>query len=374
MLLRVGLNATCFNERPSGAKQRFLGIYGALTRRRQDIEFVVYEPTDCRVGRWFEGVPNVTARVTPFPSTRSIRKSLHALLYWRHQARRDRIDLFEQFHLPLVNAPKCPTLLTIHDIRSVLADVPPLKRALYAGVLHRSIAAADHIVTVSETMRGDIQAFHPSAGVSTIYNGIDAAHFRERRSAPEEARQRLGLPKNFILAVGHLEARKNYLQLIRALAALRDGGRDVSLVIVGNYGVQDDREREIREEIAALGLIDRVRLLKEVSNKELADLYALCTIVAFPSTYEGFGIPVLEAMAAGRPIILSDIPVFRELTEGRGVYFKPNDTTEMATTIAGVLSSPARQSDIVAYGEQRVRAFSFLNLAAQVERLYESLL
>jgi glycosyltransferase involved in cell wall biosynthesis len=99
----------------------------------------------------------------------------------------------------------------------------------------------------------------------------------------------------------------------------------------------------------------------------------MCTLVIFPSYYEGFGIPVLEAMAAHRPLIVSDIPVFRELTEGRGTYFPPDDSEAMAAVIAEVLSCKERQQGIVDYGDQRVRAFTFSELASQVEHVYRRL-
>lgn len=364
--MRVGLNATCFNDRPSGAKQRFRGIYGALIQRRPDIHFVIYEPAECRVASWFDGAPNVSARATPFPSTRSLRKSLSAPFYWPRQLQRDEIDLFEHFYLPLVKAPNCPTILTVHDIRSG-------KRGLYAAILHRALAKADHVVTVSETMQKEILAFHPTATTSWIYNGIDMTSFGRPQPSREETKRKFALPEEFILSVGHLEVRKNYIALIRAVSCLRKQGRDISLVIVGNYGVRDDREREIREEISRLELRDYVLLAKEVSDQELSDLYGLCSLVAFPSRYEGFGIPVLEAMAARRPLVLSDIPVFREITEGKGAYFRPEDPQCIASKIQEVLCSAAEKERLILYGEARVRDFQFDKLAGQVAQLYARL-
>ena len=140
---------------------------------------------------------------------------------------------------------------------------------------------------------------------------------------------------------------KNYVRLIQAVATLRDRGQPISLVIVGNDGGQ---AKGVVEEINRLSLSDVVRLLSGVTDGELADLYSLCTMVAFPSRYEGFGIPVLEAMAAQRPIVLSDIPVFRELTEDKGVYFPPDDSEAMAGVIADLLSCRERQEKLVSYG------------------------
>jgi len=365
--MRVGLNATCFNERPSGAKRRFTGIYRALVERCPDIEFVVYEPRDCRVGDWFAGAPNVSVRRTPLPSSGRFRRAFGGLAYWRWALSRDRLDLFETFHLPLVRAPDCPTILTVHDARPVRREVPLVKRMLYGRVLRQALRRADHVITVSETMKQEIAAIEPSAMVTTIYNGIDPAPFVAANGNAEALRAKYHLPPEFILAVGHLEARKNYVRLIQAVAELRRAGKKISLVIVGNDG---GARAEIRAETLRLGLADQVTILEGVSDQELQSLYALCTLVAFPSFYEGFGIPLLEAMAARRPLVLSDTPVFRELTEGRGVYFPPDDSGAIAAALARVLDSQQRRQELVAYGVERIRAFEFARLAGEVEQLY----
>jgi glycosyltransferase involved in cell wall biosynthesis len=100
--------------------------------------------------------------------------------------------------------------------------------------------------------------------------------------------------------------------------------------------------------------------------------YAACGLFVFPSSYEGFGIPILEAMAAGRPMVLSGIDVFREITQQQGVYFPPDDVQAMAGAMAQVLSSTTEQVRVVAYGEKRIKDFSYRSLAEQVKVLYES--
>src|SRR5579872_4047421 len=129
--LRIGLNATCFSDRPSGARQRFVGLYGEVIRRRPHDEFIIYEPADCRVASWFGDAANVVARVTPLPSTARARRPLAGISYWRNELRATSLDLFEMFNLPLVKAPDCPTLLTIHDLRRLKSDQPVYARALY---------------------------------------------------------------------------------------------------------------------------------------------------------------------------------------------------------------------------------------------------
>ena len=366
--MRVGLNATCFNDRPSGARQRFVGIYGALVAARPDIEFIVYEPSDCPVADWFAGAPNVRGRPTPVPSSGRLRRLVSGAGYWGAQLKRDRLDLFEVFHLPLVRPPNCPTVLTIHDARPVLSDVPFLKRLAHGQVLRSALANADHVVTVSRTMQDELLTIEKSTPVSVIYNGISAEHFQAPAAQRTAAtRKKLDLPGQFILAVGHLEARKNYARLIDAVAMMRDADAAVFLVIVGNNGGE---QAAIAEQVRRLGLEKLIRLHQGVTDDELIDIYTLCSLVVFPSYYEGFGIPILEAMAAHRPLVLSDTPVFRELTEGQGAYFPWDDSRRMAAVIQDVLSSPSLRETLVSYGDTRVEAFGFDRLAAQVEQVY----
>ena len=369
--MRVGLNATCFNDRPSGAKQRFVGIYSELVKRLPDSEFIVYEPADSPVGDWFDGAPNVSTRRAPVPSEGRARKFINGLRYWGSTLASEGFDIFEQFNLPLVKSPNGRTLLTIHDIRGLHPEAGALERAVFRSVVGRSLRMADHVVTVSEAMKEEILSFFPGIPISVIHNGLDAHSFN-RVSASEllAFRQKFLLPEEFILSVGHIERRKNYLRLVEAIARLRDRGRSCPLVIVGN---NSGERNSIRERILSSNLESHVKILSGLSDLEVRCAYKLCNLFVFPSSYEGFGIPILEAMAAGRPMVLSDIPVFREITQDSGIYFPHDDVESMAHAIEDVLSSSSERKHLVDYGNARVQAFSFHGLAAQVETLYRSL-
>lgn len=370
--MRVGLNATCFNDRPSGARQRFIGLYGALIARRPDIEFILFEPVDCRVVEWFGGAPNVSARPTPLPSASPLGRTLGGLSFWRAAFKREQLNLFEQFHLPMVKAPGCPTILTIHDPRSVLPEVPLGRRLLPLLVYRHALSRADHIVTVSETIRRELIGLGAEVPVTSIYNGIDPAPFRHvptERALLTQRRYRLAAGP--ILAVGHLEERKNYRKLIEAIALLRERNSAISLVIVGNDAGDSAR---LRAQIGQAGLSEHVTLLQGVSDDELTDIYQLSSLVVFPSRYEGFGIPILEAMAADRALVLSDIAVFKELTENQGAYFPTDDSAAIAATLERVLSSSDERRRIVDYGRRRVTHFKYDQLAIELDALYRSIL
>ena len=186
--MRIGLNATCFNDRPSGARQRFVGIYGALIRALPDWEFLIYEPVDCTVAGWFADAPNVRTIITPLRSTSRLQRSVRGFGYWRSRLKQDRLDLFETFHLPLLRAANCPTIVTIHDVRSTVPGTGVKVRALGMAVTRHALRAADRIITVSDVVKRELLAIESHAEISTIYNGIDADAFAEDRDVTVSTR------------------------------------------------------------------------------------------------------------------------------------------------------------------------------------------
>ena len=368
--MKVGLNATCLSDRPSGAKQRFIGIYGSLIKQMPDVEFVIYNPINCDVSRWFRELPNITARITPVRSEGRVGKLLHGWLFWPRILRDERLDVFERFNLPVVKAPSGKSILTVHDIRGVTLGYS-CRRAIFKQYVGRSLRAADRVITVSCAMKEEILNLFPDVPVSVIYNGIDTLQFTQITERDiEDFQSRYSLFKGYALAVGHFEVRKNYLRLIDALALLRDRRVDCPILIIGN---DNGQKRIIEKAIAAANLAGRIKLLSGLSDLEVCCAYKLSELFVFPSMYEGFGIPILEAMAANRPMVLSNQQVFREITEDQAIFFPHDDVEAMADAIELGLTSSAERSRIVANYDRRLRDFSFQNLAMQVAAIYRGL-
>jgi len=370
--MKIGLNATCLNDRSSGARQRFIGIYCELVKLFPEAEFVIYEPADCRIGSWFGEESNISIRRTPLLSEGRTMKFISGLAYWGTALQREKFDIFEGFNLPLIRAPTGQTLLTIYDIRGLHTEYGALERVVYKTFLGRSLMAADHVVTDSVAMKEEILNFFPKVSISVVYNGLDTSVFDDISDTEiSKVRLKLALPQEFILAVGHLERRKNYVCLIDAIARLRDQGRCCSLLIIGN----DSGFRSAIEcRIQSANLSSQVKIISGLSDLEVRCAYKLCSLFVFPSLYEGFGIPILEAMAAGCPMALSDIPVFREITENCGEYFPCDDPEAMAFTIEKVLTTRSLRERQIQYGYERVKAFNFRSLASQMVSLYKTIL
>lgn len=370
--MRIGLNATCLNDRPSGAKQRFLGIYGSLFKLLPDVEFAIFEPSDCNMSSWFSSQSNVECLQTPLSSTSRISKIILGLNYWKKIFDNRYFDIFEEMHLPLVRHIAGKSLLTLHDVRYLNKNNGPFKRMLYANFLRDALDRADHVITVSNSMRKEILRFSPNTYVSVVYNGIDpheATNVTKRQVTEYLTKYRL--PKEYVLAVGHFEARKNYPRLIKAISLLKKRGLDVPLVIVGN----DSGElSSLQQQIVDLNVEKQVTLLLGLSDDEVKCAYQSCSLLAFPSRYEGFGIPILEAMAAEKPMVLSDLPIFSEITQGKSIYFDHDNVEAIADAVELGLCSLKVREDMVKFGSSRLNDFNFKRLSQQVAQIYCKLL
>jgi len=368
--MKIGLNATCFNERPSGAKQRLLGLYLPTIRAMADVKFIVYLAGDVDTSFWFEELNNVSIRRTPIRSEGRWGRIISGLAYWPKALLQDRVDLFEGFHLPPIGNPSGKTLLTIHDVRGVHAHTQYSNKPLYQMVLKRSVLRSDVIITVSDTMRQEILSLFPNARIKRIYNGIDVHMFdRVNENDVEQYVLERQLPSDFLLSIGHYEIRKNYSRLIDAIALLKTRGFSIPLVIAGNDSGQYDK---LQRKVVEAGLESQIILLKNLNDQEIRLLYRACRMFIFPSAYEGFGIPLLEAMAAGKPFLLSDIAVFRELSENKGSYFRYDDIGAMAQGIEALAGSHNEQERLIKYGGTRVTDFSYENLSQELISLYQS--
>jgi len=336
------------------------------------VEFTIFAPADCRMEGWFNGISNIHIRTTPIPSEGIVGKFIHSSFFWSKALASERFDLFEAFHLPLPEAPCGKTVITLHDVRRLHSDSGWRGSMAFRWALGLALNKVDLVITVSEAIKKEVQPLCGRTPIYVIPNGLEPAY----RDPPSDAalaafQRKFGLPNAFILAVGHLERRKNYTNLIEAIARLRDIGSERQLVIVGN---DSGHRATLKSKISSLKLGGQITLLSGLSDFEVRCAYALCSLFVFPSTYEGFGIPILEAIAAARPIALSDIPVFREITEGRSAYFSPSDPRDIARTIERVLTSPEEQARLIEYGRERIKFFSYSDIAARYERLYVKLL
>jgi glycosyltransferase involved in cell wall biosynthesis len=230
------------------------------------------------------------------------------------------------------------------------------------------------VLTVSHASKLDILQYLkiPAERVEVIYNAPD-----ERITAPPaaedvaRARDRFQLTSPFILYTGNIKPHKNLDRLIEAYAALRRRGiEDYKLLIIGD---EVSKYPNLRRLVHRFQLHQHVRFLGFVSDATLAALYRLATVFVFPSLYEGFGLPPLEAMAAGAPVITSNVSSLPEVVGDAALLIDPLDANSIADAMARVLSDPALRADLIRRGLARAQVFSWARAAARVHEVYREL-
>jgi glycosyltransferase involved in cell wall biosynthesis len=285
-------------------------------------------------------------------------------------------------HVPHFNVPLLfpgKLIVTIHDL--ILTTELPYRRSLasrlYAGpMLRLAVRKAAHIITVSETSKRMIveQLRVRPSKITVIHNSARPV-FAPRE--PFEARRCLaaltGIAGNCLLYVGNFKPHKNLSTLLRAIALLRLGRRwvDHRLLLVGGT----DREYgPVLREIGALGLTQVVKRVSSVADDDLARLYSAADALIMPSRCEGFGLPVLEAMASGTPVICARASALAEVASDAAHFFEASSAEALAAAIDALLSSPPLQRTLVARGLQRSSGFSQEAFVRRHVEVYERLL
>jgi glycosyltransferase involved in cell wall biosynthesis len=272
------------------------------------------------------------------------------------------VAVFPNYAVPL--AAPCPTVVVVHDL--TILRMPQhctlQKRLLMAPMLRQSVKVASVIATVSEASQRDIEAF---LGVSRSRIALlpGAAHPSCRPALPDTVaavRARHGLSRPYILTVGTLEPRKDLVTLLRAFDRLERDFPDHDLVVVGGRGWQD---RHLVQALESRMPSNRVRWLGYISEPDLVALYTGADLFVFTSMFEGFGLPVLEAMACGAPVVASDVAALREVGGDVARFAPPGDPGAFARTIAESLRDPGGRAAARRAGPERAAHFSWTRTA-----------
>ena len=279
-----------------------------------------------------------------------------------------RLDVFYNPDFPLPPLAYAPGVCTVHDLSFI--TVPqcafPRLRALLLRTVPWALERARLVVAVSEHTRHDLVTLLgvPPQKVRVAANAVDPL-FRPVRDADWRAaeRRRLALPDRFLLAVGTLEPRKNLMLALEALALLRDRGQVLPLVVVGREGWLYE---PIYERVDTLRLRGQVRFLTDAGDAELLALYNLADVMVFPSLYEGFGLPPLEALACGAVVVCSNTSSLPEVVGNAALLVDPYDAAGLERALERALDDAALRRDLAARGPVQARRYTWEASAASV--------
>ena len=290
-----------------------------------------------------------------------------------------------QAHLDLLHAPVnvaplaggCPAVVTVHDLSPFLFPelFRPARRIYQQALTRRSVQRAAHVIADSESTRTDLVAVLGAAPdqVTAVPLGVDETMRPVTDAALLGAfRKRHGLDGPYILFVGTLEPRKNVLMLIEAFALLRaQTGVAHRLVLVGGKGWYYDA---IFQRVERLGLRDAVIFAGYAPDADLPLWYSAADLFVYPSLYEGFGLPPLEAMACGAPVLVSRASSLPEAVGEAGVLVDPHDPEALAREMAALLADEARRASLSARGLRRAAQLTWRATATATAAVYHRVL
>lgn len=285
------------------------------------------------------------------------------LRYFFRPARRGRVDLVHNtFYLPrgFRDYPQAPRVMTVHDM--IPEIFPETRRRLDKLTLkHRYFTRADHLICVSEATRRDLERIYgvTETPITVVHHGVDEGFHRVESRVP-------GVPDDYVLFVGHRSAYKDAETLISAYATLMKQENIPHLLFVGGGAFTRDEAAAFR----VLGISDRVHQVS-LTESEMPSVYSHARMLVFPSRYEGFGLPALEGMACGTPVLLADSSALPEVGGDAALYFTPGDSNALAALISEVNRDLELRERLIDRGFERATRWTWTRSAEATARVYE---
>lgn len=372
--MRIGVEGRTLQGRRYGVARYLVNLLRNLVEIDDQNEYIVY----------------VREEIEPlgFESERLRVKLLRGVgpsLAWRHlqlplQMRKDRIDLHfsPSYFIPMIEV--CPSVVVVHDLTFRVHPEWFRRdwRMRFDDIFWHKVRKASHILTVSEHSKSDIVRFlkvDPDRVTSTPEAADERFRVVEDRDAVNAARERYGMPPGFIFTVGSIHTRRNLERLIQSMAVAREiTGSAPSLLIMGAKDASFSDPVEITGTAERCGLTENVRHVEYVTEEDLLHLYNACGLFAYPSLYEGFGLPVIEAMACGAPVVCSNVTSIPEVAGDAALYFNPEDTDEMGKAIARALTDTALRKRLSEAGRKRAATFSWRHTAEETLAVFNRIL
>jgi len=368
--MRIAIDASTISTQ-GGPRTYVLGLLDALFRVDKDNDYVIFYNDRSHLGRF------PLAREIVLPGRNPLARLWREHVLLPLACRRERVELL---HCPKSAIPyfsPCPTVVTLHDLIPIRHPETEKFAAQLYWRLQIPIAArrSSFVITDSEHAREEIMADFRVAPerIRAIMLGFNPAMLEQRsRAAGKAVRNRYGLPESYLLYVGTIQPRKNIDTLIEAYARLGRDRKDLpKLVIVGRKGWLYDK---LFNRIAELGLVDEVLFTGFVPDEDLPYIYDGARLFAYLSFFEGFGLPPLEAMACGVPVVTSNTTSLPEVVGDAGITVPPADTEQVAAALVRVLDDPELAAALGERGRNRARLFSWDAAATETLAIYRKVL
>jgi len=367
--MRIAINTLGSQGRAYGGARYIRSLVSWLAKVDPKNEYVLYVSRE-DVPRFSGLAPNF--QLVPTVAYRPLRILWEqAGLPWDLERRR--VDVYHGpgFVAPLIKTTR--QVITIHDMTFFL--LPEChhftKRHYFRCLIPKCVRRANQVIAVSENTKRDIIRVLGSEGekIKVVYHGKDEGFHPDRAATTScRLRAKYGLPMRVILFVGLIEPRKNLERLVRAYAKLKNLHQDSCLLLAGRLGWG---YQAVFRAVSESGVKDRVILPGFIPERELPSLYNLADVVVYPSLYEGFGLPVLEAMACGVPVVTSRVSSMPEIAGDAALLVDPYDVGDIAQALERALVDRALRERLANEGPKRCQPFTWQRTARETLAVYE---
>jgi glycosyltransferase involved in cell wall biosynthesis len=367
--MRIGFDAKRAFLNASGLGNYSRNTINALNKYSENNQYVLYTP-EIKDGL-FENYNqfDVYSPETPISKIfKSVWRSYSAFLLKKHQ-----IEIFHGLSNELphgIHKTKVPAVVTIHDL--IFMRFPEfyktIDRKIYQSKVKYACASAKKIIAISNQTKEDIIRFFdvdPNK-IDVVYQSVSPVYFEQKDS--ENLHSKYNLSKNFILSVGTLEPRKNQLAILKALHSEKI---DTQIVFVGK---STSYTKKLTQFISENKLKNQVIFLNNISENDLAGLYKLARLSIYISHFEGFGLPVIESMACGCPVITSNVSCLPETAGGAAILCTPNNFIGLGTQIRALTDNENLRNDLIQKGNERAKLFHPKYFAEKMISLYTGIL
>lgn len=364
----IGINAHLLSGeagyRRAGIHQYIAQVLRHLPREEDEMEYVVFT----RHRADFLNRPGLLIRYSRWPTERRLVRIVWEQLAWPWLAARQQLNLLHSMAFVTPVLSPCPNVVTVYDLSFIYFPdrFPAWQRFYLRSQTGRSCRQSRRVITISESSRQDVHRFFgvPLSRIDVVQPGVDDVYRPLPAADIANFCRRKGLG-HFVLHIGTLQPRKNIPVLLEAFARLTNPA--LQLVLVGGKGWLFE---EIFKRVETLGLQDRVHFTGYVPDDELPLWYNAAALLVFPSVYEGFGMPVVEAMACGTPVIAADSSSIPEAAGAAGLLFAPHDVIELADRIEAVLNDATLASTMRRKGLEQARHFSWERAGRETAAVY----
>jgi len=366
--MRLGIDARLVYYQQAGISRYCLQLMRALADIDKEDQFIIFQSR--RDGRQLVAQSNFQTRPLWTPSHHPLEQYLLSLEL--------RFTPLDVLHSPDFIPPfrrRCRSIITIHDLVFLLYPQFLTKSsARYYGQIDQAVHHTDHIIAVSESTRRDVVRLLgvPEQMITVIHEAPRRFfHLLPDVDLKPRLEKRFSLERDYVLFVGTIEPRKNVPTLLSAFQQVLDHYHpEIDLVLAGARGWLTDEAYAL---VGRLGLAGRVHFLGRVSDEELVWLYNAAQMLVLPSFYEGFGLPPLEAMACGAPVIVSNVSSLPEVVGDAGMLVDPTAVNELTVAIWRLLSDTALRQELIERGFKRAACFSWERAARETLGLYRRL-